>query len=236
MRSVWQDVRTGVRSMLRSPWVTGVMVATLALGIGANTAIFSVINGVLLQPLPYASGGELFRLVHSAPGAEIDDAGVSVREMVDYRERNRRQFGRKVLHGSFGQWLNNAAGRSDRPPLELFYLDSGGVGHVFTLKLGDTRYIFKVSNYIAGDIGNGMYFTALGTSDIPQHYIGNPRGQWVLMERVDEDMPLKGRPGKRLEAHGYRLVDDRSANHIGPYTVDLEKVMPIANSSWLFTP
>jgi putative ABC transport system permease protein len=79
-----RDVRYGVRTLLRSPGFSGVVVLTLGLGIGANTAIFSVVHGVLLQPLPYAEGDRLVRLQQQAPRAGLEDIGVSPLEKADY--------------------------------------------------------------------------------------------------------------------------------------------------------
>ncbi|MBC7929246.1 MAG: hypothetical protein H7Z38_01660, partial [Rubrivivax sp.] len=62
MRTLLKDVRFGVRRLLKSPGFTVIAVASLALGIGANTAIFSLVNTVLLRRLPVADSGRLVSL------------------------------------------------------------------------------------------------------------------------------------------------------------------------------
>jgi len=88
LENLWRDISYGTRILLKSPGFTLIAVITLALGIGANTAIFSVIYGVLLRPLPYSDGERLVVLHQQAPLAGIDDTGFSVKEITDYRERN----------------------------------------------------------------------------------------------------------------------------------------------------
>jgi hypothetical protein len=68
---------------------TSVAILTLALGIGANTAVFSVIEGVLLKPLPYPHPEQLVALSHSAPGINMPDVGMSPSTYFIYRDENR---------------------------------------------------------------------------------------------------------------------------------------------------
>ena len=82
-----QDLRYGMRMLRRNRGFAAVAVAALALGIGANTAIFSVVNGVLLHPLPYRDPDRLMRLSESSP--DFATMSVACPNFVDWRERNR---------------------------------------------------------------------------------------------------------------------------------------------------
>ena len=82
-----QDVRFALRTLRRSPGHALAVVGVLALGIGANVAMFSVIHGVLLAPLPFRDGEELVLVRQSAPGSGLVDAGVSIPELGAYRAR-----------------------------------------------------------------------------------------------------------------------------------------------------
>ncbi|HVO98765.1 MAG TPA: ABC transporter permease [Bryobacteraceae bacterium] len=78
-----------LRRLLRTPMFTLIVVLTLAIGIGANTAIFSVIDAVLLKPLPYPEPSKLIALDHKAPGVNIEHAGMAPFLYYIYREQGR---------------------------------------------------------------------------------------------------------------------------------------------------
>jgi predicted permease len=89
LEKLGRDARYAERTLRKSPGFTAVAVLTLALGIGANSAIFSVINGILFKPLPYQQPDELIDLNHTAPGVSFPDADPAPFLYFTYREQGR---------------------------------------------------------------------------------------------------------------------------------------------------
>ena len=89
LESVWRDLRLGARAFRRFPGFTAVAVLTLALGIGANTAIFSAVQAVLLRPLPYAQPGELAMLWSDDTKRGLHEAPTSALLANDWRSQSR---------------------------------------------------------------------------------------------------------------------------------------------------
>jgi predicted permease len=118
-----RDVRHGLRTLRRSPGFTAIALLTLALGIGANTAMFSIVHGVILQPLVYPKPEQLMRLTTQSPVVGSQWVGLSYAEYVEFREMNRSfahvgifTIGRANTGGGGGSWtgeVNLTAG--DRP-------------------------------------------------------------------------------------------------------------------------
>src|SRR5687768_15820214 len=117
------DVRHAVRTLRRSPGFTAVALVTLALGIGANTAIFSIVNGVILRPLVYPAPEQLVHLTAQFPLLGSSRVGLSNPEYVEFRDMSRTfahvgafTTGRANTGGGSGSWtgeVNLTAG--DRP-------------------------------------------------------------------------------------------------------------------------
>ncbi len=87
LEKLWQDVRYGVRMLHKNPGFTAVAVLTLALGIGANSAIFSVVNAVLLRPLPFRDSGRLCLVMESLPS--FPQLGPSYENYQDFRDQSK---------------------------------------------------------------------------------------------------------------------------------------------------
>src|ERR1700746_2365378 len=86
MNGVLQDVRYALRQLRKSPGFTAVAVLTLALGIGANTAIFSVVNGVLLNPLPFPNANRIVSLFQDKP--DFPEGSISYPNFLDWQRDN----------------------------------------------------------------------------------------------------------------------------------------------------
>jgi predicted permease len=130
MQTVFQDLRYALRQMLKSPGFAAVALVTLSLGIGANTAIFSVVNGVLLRPLGFRDPGRLVRVWHVPPAQSfpgIDRFSVSAANYVDWQKQN-HVFEQMAIYNYRGFTLTSLA-----KPLQV---DASAVSPEFFQVLG----------------------------------------------------------------------------------------------------
>jgi hypothetical protein len=100
LETLFQDVRQGIRAMRRTPGFTAIAIIVLALGIGANTAIFSVVDAVLLRPLAYRDSDRLVTILMSGEGP------VSVANYIDWRDQS-HSF---AAMGAADYWSPNLTG------------------------------------------------------------------------------------------------------------------------------
>ncbi|HEX6732132.1 MAG TPA: ABC transporter permease, partial [Pyrinomonadaceae bacterium] len=116
IETTWRDVRSGVRALVHSPVFTAVTVLSLALGIGANTAIFSVVNGLLLRPLPYPEPEQIVDVWHTPPQQSfpgLDRFSVSPANYLDWKAQS-SSFEQMAVYSDTGLSLS-----TDNDPLPL---------------------------------------------------------------------------------------------------------------------
>ena len=114
LEQLWQDMRYAVRMLRKSPGFTAIAVLTIALGIGATTAIFSVVDATLLHPLPYPQPEQLVSIQDDLPGVGAQDVGMSVPEWQDLQRSGIFQYVSPVGGGSV-----NLTGSSQ--PARIFF-------------------------------------------------------------------------------------------------------------------
>ncbi len=182
MRALVQDIRYGSRMLLRKPGFTTVAVLTLTLGIGAGTVIFSVVNHVLLRPLPFPDSGRILTIWNTYPQSSSGEEEVSPPDFCDWREQN-HSFDQLAAYERFSYvWTDGAepvrlraarvsgdffAAMGARPVLGRPILpgdDHEGAHHVVVLSHELWRSQFGSDPSVVGEAItlNGMGFTVSG--------------------------------------------------------------------------
>src|SRR5229473_6128021 len=222
MQNFIQDFRYAIRMLLRNPGFTVVAILTLALGIGANTAIFSVVNTVLLKPLPYPNPGSLVKIwTHfTSIGLPNDQNWFSAPEFRDVRQQNRSFSDLSVIsQGTYNlgvsgnpQSLNGATVSPSfftllgvNPHLgRMFSSDEGEQGHdrVVVLGYGLWQRVFGADSQIVGkDVAiNGRNCKVIGV--VPQGFdYPSPSDLWTPQVFLPTDFAPNNRGN-----HGYEVL------------------------------
>jgi len=188
METLWQDVRYAVRMLLKNPGFTTVAVLTLALGIGANTAIFGVINGVLLRPLPYRDAARLMVVWNDYGDTGQSLPAVSPPDYLDYVHRSQlfEEFG--ATNGGVAETLELEASSGEEIPEKI---DTGFVtGNLFTM-LG-VQPLLGRNFTTAEDVFNGPNVAMLNYSFWQRQFGGDPGIVGKTMKLNDKAVTIVG--------------------------------------------
>ncbi|MGH9936571.1 MAG: ABC transporter permease [Blastocatellia bacterium] len=213
---MFQDLRYGARMLLKNPGFTLVAVLTLALGIGANTAIFSVVNATLLRPLPYSEPERLVRVWETNPRANRWGDWVSYPDFRDWREQNTvfeeigacRVFVFNLTGSDFAETLPGAYVSASlfnvlgvKPIVGRTFLaeeDRPGANRVAVISYGLWRRRFGADPGLIGKTieVNGESHVVVGV--MPPGF----KFHWLVMSRVERELLIPHGPPSELRARG----------------------------------
>ncbi len=161
LEDLWHDVRFGLRMLRKSPGFTAIAILTLALGIGANTAIFSVVNGVLLNSLPYAEPDRLVTLHASKPN--FPTGSISYPNFLDW-QRDNQSFSSIAVTRSYGFNLTGT-GPAEQVNAELVtaeFFPMLGVSPVIGRTFAPSEDVIGVGDVVA--ISSSLWERKFGSS------------------------------------------------------------------------
>ncbi len=250
MRELLQDVRYGIRQLRKTPELTATAILTLALGIGANTAIFSVVNSVLLRPLHYPQAEELVALHQIAPGAAgLGDFEtgllLSPSMYVTYAEHNR-------TFQSLGVWIGDTANVTGlaEPEQVRTVLVSDGVLQALNVPPAVGRWLLPTDQVPRGPqrvmLSYGYWRRRFGGSQTvvgrnimldsqPREIVGvMPEGFQFVDADFDVIVPSAfDRSGLILAGFGYHgIARLKPGKTIADANADIAGMLPIWMDSW----
>ncbi|MES1245810.1 MAG: ABC transporter permease [Acidobacteriota bacterium] len=251
MDNLWKDIRFGLRTLVRSPATTLVALLTLALGIGANSSIFSVIDAFLLRPLPYPEADRLVLFRESAPKLGFPRFSVSPPNFADWRRLNRSfehlsAFQRKRLSLTGSEQPESLLGAAVSPGFfELFGISPApgrgfreeegrpGQGRVAVLSHGLWERRFGGDPKIVGRSilldGESYLVVGIASNDLD---VPNGTDVWVPLDldfaKMERGSHFLGVAG-RLK-HGVSL-ETATAEMVG-IAAQLSKQYPDSNAEW----
>ena len=245
LETVWQDIRYAARLLQRAPAFTATAVVTLALGIGANTVIFSVVNGILLKALPFSAPERLVGVWHDAPGLNITDLALAPSLYVTYREENR-------VFEDIGLWdgtTSTVTGTANPEQVETLLVTDGtlsllgvsaALGRRFTAEdhvVGSADTVILTYDYWQRQFGGDA--SALGrrliVNALPREVIGVlPRTFHFLNENPALLLPLKFAQSQLiLGLFNYQAVARlKDGVTISQANADIARMLPIWGRSF----
>ena len=245
-----RDLRMAIRGMRRRPGFTLAVVLTLALGIGANTAIFGVVDGVLIKPLSYPNAGELVSIKHVAPGLSVSELRMSATQYFTYRDEG-RVFQHIGLYGDGGRTITGVGEPEQARALFVTYdvLQALGVkpqlGRLFTEADSTVRgrpyapVILLTHAYWQRRFGGDRSIVGrqLVADSNPVEVIGvMPEGfRFLDMEPAAEVISLItiDRSGLRIGGFGYwSLARLKPGVTVADANADIARMLPLWLNAW----